>query len=186
MASDDGIVVGKAELITKFRRMGEAVRGKTLANTLMSGLLVIGNAARGNVKSQGLIKTRTLSRSIHEEITSTSAEWAEGQVGTNLEYAAIHEFGGVIKPKTAKHLAIPVGSYTGSPRTHSDLKVRKTTKGNLVMVDGGGKVQYVLKKSVEIPARPYMRPAFDEKKIEAQEAMASSFRTVITKAAVER
>lgn len=185
MASDDGIVIGKAELIAKFRRMGGAVRGQALANTTMSGLMVIGNAAKANAKSQGLIKTRTLSRSIHEEITLQSAERAEGQVGTNLEYAPPHEFGGVIKPKTAKYLAIPVGSYTGSPRTHGDLKLRKTVKGNLVMVDGSGAVQYVLKKSVEIPARPFMRPAFDEKKDEAQETMAGSFRSLIMKAALE-
>jgi|GEM_PF-1881729 len=183
--SDDGVIVGKAELIAKFRRMEEAVRGQALANTLMSGLVVIGNAAKRKVKSQGLIKTRTLIRSIHEEIISQSGDRAEGQIGTNLEYAAIHEFGGVVKPKTSKYLAIPVGSYTGSPRTHADLKLRKTVKGNLVMVDASGKVQYVLKKSVEIPARPYMRPAFDEKQGKAQETMASSFRTLVTKAAVE-
>lgn len=179
------IVVGQAELIAKFRRMGGAVRGRTLANTLMSGLTVIGNAAKANVKSQGLIRTRTLSRSIHEEITMQNEERAEGQVGTNLEYAAIHEYGGVIKPKTSRHLAIPVGIYTGSPRSHGDLKLRKTANGNLVMVDGGGAVQYVLKKSVEIPARPFMRPAFDEKKNEVQETMAGSFRTLIMKAALE-
>lgn len=48
------------------------------------------------------------------------------RVGTNVIYSAIHNFGGTIRPKRAKYLAIPVGD--GSIR---------------------------LKKSVTIPAREY-------------------------------
>lgn len=48
-------------------------------------------------------------------------------IGSNLIYARIHQFGGVIKPKNGKCLCIPVG---------------------------GGKIIKV--KSVTIPARPYL------------------------------
>jgi len=177
------VVIGEEELIRKFRAMSAAVKGQALGNTVLAGGLVILNAARGNIKSQGLIETRTLSRSLHEEVTEQSSTQAAVEIGTNLEYAAIHEFGGVIKPKNAKYLAIPVGSYKGSPRTHADLKLRKTKKGNLVMVDASGAVQYVLKASVEIPARPYLRPALDEHRVAAQNEMAEAFKQLVMKAA---
>lgn len=59
------------------------------------------------------------------------------QIGTNLEYSAIHEFGGTIRPKNAQFLHFFVGGTE------------------------------VFTKEVEIPARPYMRPAWQNKKREA-------------------
>lgn len=55
-------------------------------------------------------------------------------IGTDAPYAAIQEFGGTITPKKAKMLAFEI-------------------KGELVFAH-----------SVTIPARPYLRPAFDENK----------------------
>jgi len=49
-------------------------------------------------------------------------------------------------------------------------------------VDGSGNVQYVLKRSVVIPARPYLRPARDENELEIREEMSHMFRTQINKA----
>lgn len=179
------IVIGKEALIRKFRAMKEVAQGLTLARTVQAGSKPILNAAKSNIKAQGLIKTRTLSRSIHEEVSMQGSSVAKAEIGTNLEYAAIHEFGGVVRPKTAKYLAVPVGNYKGSPRKHPRLKLRKTAGGTLVMVDGSGRVQYVLKKSVEVPAQPYLRPAFDEHKDEAVEDMGRAFKALVMKAAIE-
>ncbi len=179
------VVIGKEALIRKFRAMSQVSQGMSLARTVQVGGLVILNAARDNIKDQGLIRTRTLSRSLHEEISMQSSSVAVADIGTDLEYGPIHEFGGTIKPKTAKYLAIPVGTYKGSPLKHPSLKIRITNAGNLVMVDPGGRVQYVLKTSVEIPAQPYLRPAFDEHKQEAIDDMGRSFKTLVIKAAEE-
>lgn len=178
----DDVVIGKAELIRKFRSMSEAVQGRSLANVALVGGNVVLNAAKDNVKEQGLIRSRNLSRSLHQEIVESSATRAVSDIGTNEDYAAIHEFGGVVRPKNAKYLAIPVGSYTGSPRKYSDLRVLMTSNGNLVLVDASKKIQYVLKSSVEIPARPYMRPAFDEKQTQVKSEMGEAFKTLILKA----
>lgn len=178
----NSVVIGTETLIRKFRAMSEAAQGGTLANVAKAGGLVIQNAARANIQKQGLIRTRTLSKSVHVEVVQQSKDNAAVEVGTNLEYAAIHEFGGTIRPKSAKYLAIPVGARTGSPRRHADLKVRKTPKGNLLLVDGGGVTQYVLKPSVTIPARPYLRPAIDEHGAEAQEKMGGYFKKIIKQA----
>lgn len=181
----DSVVIGKEELARKFRSMSEAAQGASLVSVVRAGGLIILDAAKDNVKDQGLIRTRTLSRSLHEEVVEQSKDQAAVEIGTNLEYAAIHEFGGTIKPKSAKYLAIPVGSYTGSPRKYGDLRVRKTASGNLVLVDAGNKVQYVLKSSVEIPARPYLRPALDEHGDEAQKEMGETFKELVLKAATK-
>lgn len=179
----DNVVIGKDELIRKFRLMSEAVQGASLVSVARAGGLVILNAAKDNVKEQGLMRTRTLSRSLHEEVAEQGRDRAAVDIGTNLEYAVIHEFGGTIKAKSAKYLAIPVGDRTGSPRKYGDLHVRKTAKGNLLLMDASDKVQYVLKTSVEIPARPYLRPALDEHGGEAENEMGEAFKILIMKAA---
>lgn len=181
MAED--IVIGKKALIKKFHAMSEVAQGMTLARTAQVGAMPINNAARENIKGHGLIRTRHLSRSIHTEISMQGPSVAVAEVGTNLEYAAIHEFGGVVKAKTTKYLAIPVGNYKGSPRKHPGLKLRKTPNGNLIMVDRSGRIQYVLKTSVTVPPQPFMRPAFDNHKDEAIDDMGRAFARLIMKAA---
>lgn len=177
------IVIGKEALMRKFRAMKDVAQGLTLTRTVQAGSKPILNAAKANIKDQGLIRTRALSRSLHEEVSMQSASVAVSEIGTNVEYAALHEFGGVVRPKTAKYLAVPVGSYKGSPSKHQDLKIRITNAGNLVMVDPSGRVQYVLKTSVMVPAQPYLRPAFDEHKQEAIDDMGRAFRLLVMKAA---
>lgn len=181
----ENIVVGKDALINKFRALGESVQGMSLARAAQAGSLPILNGARDNIKDKGLIRTRTLSRSLHTEVSMESSSRAVAETGTNIEHAAIHEFGGTIKPKSSKYLAIPVGTYKDSPRNHPGLKLRKTGGGNLVLVTKAGVVQYVLKSSVEIPARPYLRPAFDEHQAEAIEDTGKAFKKLVEKAATE-
>lgn len=179
----DDLVFGKEELIAKFRQLSDAVKGEALVVVVQAGGSVVVNAAKDNIKEQDLIRTRNLSRSVHQQVVESTPERAAVEVGTNLEYAAIHEFGGTIQSKQGKYLAVPVGSRRGSPMNQSDLRLRKTAGGNLVMVDEGGTVQYVLKRSVEIPARPYLRPAADEHYQDIQSQMTKGFVQAIKKAA---
>lgn len=95
-------------------------------------------------------------------------------VGTNVVYAPIQEFGGRIVPKQAKMLAIPVGDRRGSPRQYGDLVLIRTKAGQVVLIDGTGQTQYVLKHSVTIPAHPYLRPAFKQRLDKAIQTIARS------------
>ena len=75
-----------------------------------------------------------LKRSIHSEVFRRNRTIV-GIVGTGMEYAAIHEFGGIIRPKDEG--------------------------GRLAFKIGG---DMVFAKSVEIPKRPYLSRAFNEEK----------------------
>lgn len=171
-------VIGTEELLKKFNALDEVVQGANLALATDAGSMVILNGARKNIKDQGLIRTRTLSRSLaseHEEITPTRVTDA---IGTNLEHGPIHEYGGTIRAKKGKYLAIPIGGMKGSP-VGKNLSLRKTGGGTLLLVDEGGQAQYVLKESVTIPARPYLRPAHDANQVMAKEAIGKVLKQLI-------
>lgn len=169
----DGITVtitGMDELKAAFEAAEEAVKGEMLSNAAMAGALLVQNAA----KEYSPKKTRNLSRSIHSEIVKTEERYAEVAVGTDLEYAAMQEFGGTIVPKNVSYLAIPLTAAAEacvSPRGFSG-PLRPVFFGmEGMLVDAAGEAQYALKKSVTIPAHPYLRPALDEQAEPAKEAM---------------
>lgn len=90
------------------------------------------------------------------------------KIGTNLKYAAQRHFGGVLEPKTARALAIPLPDVPRSmrrPRRWGDrLFMVKPTKGDPdtvgVLATEGGKGEiiprFVLRRRVEQPARPFL------------------------------
>lgn len=81
-------------------------------------------------------RTGRLWRSIHSE-TFRRMGRVVGIVGTNVKYAAIHEFGGTIRPKSA-------GGF---------LVFRAQSGGDLIFA-----------KEVKIPRRPYLSRAFAARK----------------------
>jgi phage gpG-like protein len=88
-----------------------------------------------------------------------------------VKYATIHVFGGVIKPKKGKYLAIPLraaktksgatlrGNAIG-PRDFQNTFVRRSKMGSLLIFQSKGKSivpLFVLKRSVTIPRRDYIK-----------------------------
>ena len=96
-----------------------------------------------------------LARSIHIEVLESSRHRAWVAIGTYLSYARIHEFGGIIKPKD------PTGW----------LRFRT--------YDG----EWHTVKLVHMPARPYMRPAWDENIDRAVTEMGQVLKAQIERAA---
>lgn len=85
---------------------------------------VRGYKARGQI----LVDSRRLRNAIHKRVTRTGVE-----VGTNVRYARIHQYGGVIKAKRAKYLSFNSG------------------RG------------WARKKEVRIPARPFIGIGAEDK-----------------------
>ncbi len=138
-------IKGQKELLAKFQKLDQGLQGPACESAVLSGLLIIQNVAI----EKAPIKTHTLQRSIHSEITSSAKSKVMGQVGTDLEYAAIQEFGGEITAKNAPFLTFKIDN------------------------------NWVRVKSVRIPAHPYMRPAFDENKDLAREEVGEALWAVI-------
>ena len=120
-----------------FRKDLRSLRGKATGDAMkpaaLAGGFVIEGAAKINVRNK-LDKhpTGNLLGSINTKPTAVKKNSVTVATGTNVIYAAIHEFGGTIKAKNAKALVFEID-------------------GEIKMV-----------KSVYIPPRPYMRPAVDD------------------------
>ena len=123
-------IVGLPEFKGRLSKLRGVAAGALLAKACLAALLPVQNAAKEKVPKL----TRTLSRSIHSEIIEERDGYAEAAVGTDVVYAAIHEFGGVITPKRARMLHW-VDRQSGED---------------------------VFANAVTIPPRPYLRPAWDE------------------------
>lgn len=145
-------VIGLKEFEGNLRKVGDAMRGRLLERALLAGALNIENGAKENIQDNDLIDTGTLLRSIHSEVVESGRERVTVAVGTNLEYAAVHEFGATITPKRAQFLHFTVNG------------------------------EEVFTKSVTIPARPYLRPAFDSQQRAAIEDFKAALRDQIREA----
>jgi phage gpG-like protein len=102
-----------------------------------------------------------LAASVQGRVTSHGVELFTSHVGANT-----HQFGGVITAKRGKFLAIPLtkeAKRIGSPRQNGfprPLFVLEASGGGLYLVEATSAGQlvfhYALKKSVTIPARPFV------------------------------
>jgi len=154
-------ITGASELADWARQAAAKTRGAIMRGVTKGALLVEARAKK--IVYQGHpehLKSGTghLRQSLTHELQPSNLL---AYVGTNVKYAAIHEFGGEIKPQGHPFLAIPVGDMKGSPRDHEELRFQPTAKGG-VLLDKADKLQYVLRRSVTIPARPYIGPALQE------------------------
>lgn len=125
------------------------------------------NVMRVEPFAGGNLHTRTaaLKRGFHHAVSST-ADVLRLIVANSEKYARIQEKGGVVVPKKAKALAIPIGEaltgagvprYPGGPRSVPGLFLLKRAGKNALLVrkDAGGGITplFVLVKSVTIPPR---------------------------------
>lgn len=117
----------------KLSRLSKLASADVLERALHAGAQEILNSA----KDKAPYKTGTLRRSLHSETNEKSGARVSVLAGTDLEYAAMQEFGGTVVP----------------------------TKGRFLVFEIDGKK--VFARKVTIPAHPYLRPAFDEQKGEA-------------------
>ena len=80
------------------------------------------------------VVTGRLRRSINKRVTVTGSR-IKAEIGTNVKYAPVHEFGTTIRAKNAKYLRFKIGD------------------------------QWVSKKEVKIPARPFLSTAVKDMRL---------------------
>ena len=139
-----------------------AAQGETRAKTRASTKLTVRSG-----RLAGSIAGRVVKRSGY-----SGGKLSAGGGGEDVKYAAAHEYGAVITPKKAKFLTIPVHpelkTAVGVGRVQSardvpGLTFAQSLGGQPVLLHQvTGEVWYLLRKRVEIPERPYMRPSLKD------------------------
>ena len=135
------------------------VTGAALKSAVMAGGQTLENYAKINVEKTFSGKSTGgagLGGSIQMVVSTATEIKAEVDVGPTVIYGRIHELGGIILPVKAKMLSW--------------------------MDDDTG--ERIFAKMVQIPARPYLRPALDEHKDEIVDAMMHQVKKAIEQAAV--
>lgn len=165
------------EATPALRRLAEKTPG-ALDHAAVRIATIVQRHAKINVKSQ-LNTTGKSTGNLGRGITVMGERGTgSARVGPQAIYGAIHEFGGTIRPVRAKYLAIPVGELTGSPTEHPDLHLGVSRAGTLFLANASG-IQYVLKRSVTIPARPYLGPAMESAKPQVPGIIAEELRDLV-------
>lgn len=107
-------------------------------------------------------RTGALRNSMHHRLVGTKLADLRLNMWSDSPYAALQEYGGVIKPRSAKYLAIPIDdnlTAAGAPRFRSprnvpDGRFLETSDGKLFFVqdtDDDVKFMFALRKKVDIP-----------------------------------
>jgi phage gpG-like protein len=126
--------------------------GVTIRDRIKSRIRTGKIKPESNNQGTTLVQSSRLLRSIKYQISGDKI-----LIGTNLAYAKIQHEGGTITPKKAKYLAIPLQKIAKvkSPRDFQNTFIRN---GIIFQKQADDKIiaLYVLKKSVTIPARPYL------------------------------
>jgi len=104
-------------------------------------------------------KTGRLKGSLTHEETGDSLEVSAGGAD-EVDYASIHHYGGTIKPKKKKFLTIPFPGGPADKRVPlraADFNDTFVAKGIIFQEkDGDIEPLFILRKSVKMPAKPYM------------------------------
>jgi len=124
--------------------------------------------------------TGKLARSFKKRVYVTQKRMY-AKISSSADYAAIHEAGGTIRPKSKKFLTvplptgIPLNNYP-SPRLNPRLFYRA---GNVLFLRQGNIPLYVLKTQVRMPARKYASTAIRKRKRKIMNSFKGFARKVI-------
>ena len=177
MAEVTVTVQGEADLMAKLRGMPDRAR-QQVRDAVVEMQYRLQSVIRSLLSDDVLhVRTGLLRNSITVQPLEESADRIAGPVTANAPYAAIQEYGGTITPRTAQFLTIPIGEaltgvgvarftareIIGSPGL-GGFKGTFFAKGVLFGSRGAGDIVplFALKRSVTLPARPYMSRGLSE------------------------
>lgn len=187
-----------AELADTLRDLSKRRLAAAIQTTLAMATADLEDRARTNIRERMRERSRALLTSVRREMTTLDGGEMAGTVsvggkwqGLDVPYARLQEYGGTVVPVRAKYLAIPVGPALNSvglakyksPRDAPQLQFVQSLKGNplLVKLTKGAKgeppsveVWYVLRRSVKLPARRYLRDAWTSIVAELPDRLAAS------------
>ncbi len=143
--------------------------------TMFRALTILEAAIMSNIRRNFARRSGRLLNSIpNSKMVRDDGKDITGEIGpVGVPYARIHEYGGIIKPKKSKFLAIPLEPVLGpdgiAKASPLDFKGRSffSDQGSdgliLFVMEGNNPEPYFLmKRQVKIPERAYLRPAMEK------------------------
>jgi len=137
----------------RLNQLGAGGLAKILRKVVVTGALDAERIAKLNVTGRGAASLGVRSGRLRASIAASAHDISGGvevrlraggssKGGAQVRYAAIHEYGGTIRPKKGKFLTIPVGpamtnagvSRFASARDVPGLVIARTLKGGFVLV----------------------------------------------------
>ena len=126
------------KLDNKFKEVIAAASGENIMKALLAGGEVARNHAKLNIQAQELVDTGALLGSISVQEGSEGKTDATVEIGTNIEYAAIHEFGGSIHQTNAwgkgieQTILIPARPYLRPALDENESDIKDAVGQSLV------------------------------------------------------
>lgn len=149
-------IEGKKKLDAQLSRLIDDMSIRKTERVLMEGGKVYERGAKLRITTQGLVDTGNLRAATIAEPVSTRKVAAVEVGPRGIRYAAIHEFGGTLRPRV-----------TPKMRRWAWFKFRSTGKPVFRAIALTRKSHL----TIRIKARPYMRPTFDQDTKAAEKAM---------------
>lgn len=191
-------VQGEQALLRRFRALPEKIQNRVGLRAMRDAAMLLERHIKGKLKAGNPLRVRSdrLRASVTHTVQRTG-EGFEARVGPHVVYARLHEYGGVVSAKNAKFLTIPLRDAM-TPAGVARFTARKLienpsafgydatffSKGVLLGVKGRKASSlsvplFALKRSVRIPARPYLRPALAEKRDEIIDTVLGAVRAAV-------
>jgi HK97 gp10 family phage protein len=140
-------IPGLDDLLTKLKKAKSALDRELNGALLKAGLVVAGQAQR-NVSGPRPDRLGVVTNRLRSSISAVLVANGRVKVGTNVVYAAIHEYGGRTKPHLIRPRKAKALSWQGEG---GEIFTRRS-------VNHPGSV---------IPARPYLHPALESRRAQA-------------------
>lgn len=182
-----------AQILKAIEGLSVKKRGQVLVDMMRKGGLLVMGKLKENISGRilkvrsGLLRS-SIGTTVKNEANDIAAVIGSGVgVGERVVYANIHETGGTITPKNVSYLTIPLQAamtparvLRKSAREWSDTFVRK----GVIFQNQGGKAVplFLLRKSVNIPARHYMSRTLAESRSDVDKIMVRSVEEQLKKA----
>lgn len=146
----------------------------------------------GRVSKRAQLQARRLAPRGRGDLMRSIRGRVDGHEAAHLAstspYAAIAEYGGTIRPKKGRYLAIPLRGQRHGPRSEPGLFVRMAKSGHPLLARRIGRSiepRFALRRFVERKPGRFMRPAFEAMRKAAREQAADEMRQMV-KAGVPR
>lgn len=156
-----GTIIGSEKITARFREIDQKALPKLTAKIQKVVIQLQAKVIKDKLSGQVLkVRSNNLRSSIHQEV-STNGNTIVGKVGTNVEYAAFHEYGFNGTQNVKEHLR-NIKIAFGKP-----LK-----KPKLVTVRAHG-------RKVDYPEKSFLRSAMEDMKDEIMVAMTEGMKEAI-------